>query len=189
MPWIGVALMGACCSTPEQAPAPQVEAGPGGETSALGPLKRPPASAGISVEEAWEPERLVYAAGYDLIVLTVVGPETRRGTTNADPPRLGIHVDEVLGGKASTGERQAVWAPPPHGVDWVGSGSREALAAWGARPLAGPAAGAKLIALGKEVGGAYRIAARLREPFTVEGRARWLARLEAERQQREGAPR
>jgi len=186
--------LGACCSAPEvkapgpQAVAPARDGEPEERVGALGPLKRPLGPAGITAEMAWEPERLVIAAGYDLIVMTVTRADARVGTTNAEPPRILVTIDEVLGGAVAPGPREVVWAPPPHGVDWVGAGSQDAIAAWGARPLVGPVVGARLIALGKQGNGAYRVVAKLREPLDATLRQVWIDRLAAERAQRDARP-
>jgi len=177
-------LASACCGT-QAATSPTPEA-PAPDDGA--PAQ---ASAGISAEEAVAIERLA-TRGYHIVGLTVVTADPRPAATNGEPPRLTVDIDELVAGDVPLGPMAAEWSPPPSGVDWVGRGAAEARAAWAARPLVGPARGARLLVLGRIVDGVFRVASRLREPYTPE-RARALAeavaRLRAEDAARDEARR
>lgn len=161
-------LFGACC-TARPAPAALTQVEPEPKPLIARPTSHPP-------DDAFPPERLA-RRGYDIVVLTILASEKRSGTTNGQPPTLKVRVDEVLAGKATVGERAGVWSPPPSGVDWVGESARQAKAEWEARPLAGPEAGQKLIVLGREVDGIYRISAKLRTPYSDDERQLWVERI------------
>ena len=164
-------LLGACCSTPAPKPAlTQREPEPK-------PLIPNRPQGGQSIEDAFPPERLA-RTGYDIVVLTIVETEKRSGTTNGKPPELKVRIDEVLAGKATVGEKPGVWSPPPSGIDWTGESARQARAEWEARPLPAPEAGVKLIVLGREVDGIYRISAKLRTPYSDDDRKTWLERID-----------
>lgn len=167
-------FISACCTA--RAPsgvAPVTEPEP--EPKAIGPIEA--RQGGQSVEDAFPPERLA-RVGYDIVVVTIVASDKRSGTTNGRPPEVVVRVEEVLAGKVAPGERRGLWAAPPSGIDWSGESARQARAEWEARPLPAPEAGVRLIALGREVDGVYRISAKLRSPYSDDERAKWVERIQ-----------
>jgi len=175
LPFVSL-LLAACCSTPAAKPAYVEPEAPPPALTAHEPLGVP--SGGQSLEDAFPPERLARVGGYDIVVLTILATDGRSGTTNGRPPTLKVRVDEVLAGKVTPGERPGVWSPPPSGVDWSGESARQARAEWEARPLAAPSAGQKLIVLGREIDGVFRLSAKLRAPYSDEARSLWIERIQ-----------
>lgn len=179
-----VVATSACCGSAPEARAPAPEADANGVVAK--PPLRHPGNGGMAIEDAFPPERMALGHGYSIVVLTVVTTDTRDATTNGDPPKIAVRVDEVLAGEAPLGERRGQWSPPPSGVDWVGKGAAEAKAEWASRPLLAPPAGARLIVLGRDVDGEFRVSAKLRDDYSDNGKAQWVERIAKERAARNG---
>ncbi|MFO0751210.1 MAG: hypothetical protein U1F43_36885 [Myxococcota bacterium] len=147
----------------------------------------PRAAAGISMEEALSPVELVRGGGWSIAVVTVVDAPRRAGS-NAEPPRLAISVDAVLGGQLPTGAARAVWAGRLSDIDWSGPSAVVARRRWAAERVEAPAIGARFIALAAMRDGAVELGQRLREPYSAAAEARWRELLAAPRPAPEVAP-
>ncbi|MFO0748325.1 MAG: hypothetical protein U1F43_22085 [Myxococcota bacterium] len=178
LPLLAACLVSACCST-SAPPAPQPEA----EPHAL--VAPPHRDGGISAEQAFPPEVMALGHGYSIVVLTVVATDARGTATNDAPPHIVVRIDEVLAGEAAPGERPGQWSPPPSGVDWSGPSAQAAKAEWARRPLEAPPVGLRILALGRDVDGTFRVSARLRDAYSDAGRAELVERIARERARRQ----
>lgn len=84
----------------------------------------------------------------DIVVATIRQVSEHR-PSNGNPPRVELEVHEVLRGAPSTPRRAAMWAPPPHDVDYVGGNSEKRLQQWRSQPMAAPEVGSKWILWGE----------------------------------------
>jgi hypothetical protein len=130
------------------------------------------APAGGTPEHLLSDEALLRDWRRDVYVVTVKAVDDK-GSTNGNPPRVVLVVEEALRGEAKAGaELKAVWHPFPHDIDTTGRDKE--LAAWKARPLAGQKVGDKLIVL------EYLPPAK--DPFSVSPRCR----IPATKEKRDG---
>lgn len=180
--------LAACCAAPIPAPERVVPGDPdtpdGPDAHALRPPRGGPGG-GIAIDQAFPPERLALGHGYSIVVLTVVATDPRGAATHGDPPAIVVNIEEVLAGGVAPGQRPGQWSPPPSGIDWTGPSAAAAKAEWAQVALAAPPVGLRVIALGREVDGVFRVSAKLREPFSDAGKATWLERIDAERARRD----
>ena len=72
---------------------------------------------------------------WDIVVATVreVSPEP---WTHGNPPRVALEVHDVLRGDAKADRSRALWAPPPHDIDYGPVEDNPRYKTWAARPMA-----------------------------------------------------
>jgi len=158
------------------------------------PGPAPGAAAGISLTEAFPPEELALDPGFAIAVLTIV--RTSGNGTNGRPPALVVRIDHTLVGTLlparSSGlgsdERAARWSPRPSGVDWSGGEATRLVRAWERTRLPSPAAGDRLIAL-VALDEPLSVEHALREAWSPEAEARWVAAIARAREGRARAAR
>jgi hypothetical protein len=105
--------------------------------------------AGASPEHVLDDDTLLMDPRDDVLVVTVRKVDDAK-STNANPPKVEIAVDEVLRGKpAPSATAWSVWRPIPHDVDYSGGESEKLIGQWSAQELKGPKVGAKMIVKGQ----------------------------------------
>lgn len=87
---------------------------------------------------------LLRTRGDAAVVLEVLGLDPS-GCTNGDPPRLRVHILEVLRGQVPLGPADARW--DPESAFYAGRSGPDALARWQGQPLAPPPIGARYLVL------------------------------------------
>ena len=125
----------------------------------------------------------------DVIVATV-----RKGSTHAatygNPPRVLLEVHEILRGEPKADRSRALWAPPPHDVDYGNVRDNPRYKAWAATPMPGPKVGERMILWGWLVaskdGKVFRALNWGRFPYSKEKRA-WAVELIGKRAEQERA--
>ena len=133
------------------------------------------AASGASPDHVMADETLLDWAK-DIVVITVTGIEDPAATTNRNPPRLVVNIDESIKGDLKRGEVTVVWEPFPHDVDAVGKGTKERTAAWNAKPNPPPEIGSRWIARCERGNKTLAIPMRCRYEFSNE-RLEWAKNL------------
>ena len=107
---------------------------------------------------------------YPVVVVAVVkNIDESRVNTNKEPPKLLLNITQVIKGKISVDEIEAIWRPFPHDVDWGGSDAEELIKKWEAIPNPPPEIESKWILSGDiDEHGTFEVAPRCRYPFTKE---------------------
>lgn len=107
----------------------------------------------------------------------VVSIDTTAGSTNGNPPRVRIAVEESFAGGLETKELDAVWTPYPYDSHGDGAGvSDEFVREWKAKPLTPPAVGWRgIVGIQKDAAGVFTISPHLRDELREGLRAETLA--------------
>ncbi|MEO8378256.1 MAG: hypothetical protein ABI779_01210 [Acidobacteriota bacterium] len=101
------------------------------------------------------------------------------GATNAHPPQVTLHVEQVVNGHLPQGEMRATWQPYSAAI-LCAVGEEESIARWNATPLAGPKPGERLLLAGAPSESEYSVeggCARPATPANVEQAKAGLARM------------
>ena len=104
-------------------------------------------------------------AGGAVAVIRVVAIDPLPDSTNGNPPRIRIAIEESLAGGLETAEVDAIWTPYPYDSHGDGAGvSAEFVKNWRATPLAPPPAGwTWIVAMDRDVAGVFSISPHLRD--------------------------
>jgi hypothetical protein len=113
---------------------------------------------------------LIVQGRYDVIVATVADVRDS-GSTNANPPRVVLKVEDVLRGHVPLGSRESLWRPYDHDVDYAFGDAERRIAEWSATPLSGPRVGDRLILIGNmREDSVWRVSARCRDSYSRTNR-------------------
>ena len=117
--------------------------------------------------------------GWDVVVATV-REVSAHAASHGNPPRVVLAVHEVLRGDPKADRGRAIWAPPPHDVDYGPVETNPRYVAWSKTPMAGPTVGDKMILWGRMApdkgGKAFRTISWARFPYSKAKRA-WAVAL------------
>lgn len=93
-----------------------------------------------------DPVKVIFTSDYDLFVATVQSVDDS-ASTQGDPPRLTVRVEEVLFGSLKPGVANVRWLP---WAPWIpcAVGEEANIRAWNATPMKGPAVGERMIMAG-----------------------------------------
>jgi hypothetical protein len=112
-------------------------------------------------------------------VVAVVKEVAPDKATYANPPRVKLQIVEVLRGDPKIDRTQAVWSPPPHGIDTRIITENPRYKQWAATPFPGPKVGEKFVLWGGGDGKVF--VARERTPYTDDDRQKAIEIIERAR--------
>jgi len=112
--------------------------------------------------------------GWDVVVATVRGVSAH-AATHGNPPLVKLEVHELLRGDPEADRSRALWAPPPHDIDYGTVEDNPRYTAWAATAMDGPKPGDKMILFGSIVadrqGKVFRVISWGRFPYSEAKRA------------------